>query len=46
MLTLKEQELYSVKMLMVKITVARCYNNNGQISKNEKTMDYVAVLNH
>jgi hypothetical protein len=26
-----------------KITVARCYNNNGQIHKNEKTMDYVAV---
>ena len=26
-----------------KITVARCYNNNGQIHKDEKTMDYVAV---
>ena len=26
-----------------KVTVARCYNNNGQIHKNEKTMDYVAV---
>ena len=26
-----------------KITVARCYNENGQIYKDEKTMDYVAV---
>ena len=26
-----------------KVTVARCYNDNGQIHKNEKTMDYVAV---
>lgn len=26
-----------------KITVARCYNENGQIHKNEKTMEYVAV---
>ena len=26
-----------------KITVARCYNNNGQIHKHEKTMDYVSV---
>jgi hypothetical protein len=26
-----------------KITVARCYNLNGQIYKNEKVMDYVAV---
>ena len=25
------------------ITVARCYNENGQIHKDEKTMDYVAV---
>ena len=25
------------------ITVARCYNNNSQIYKDEKTMDYVAV---
>ena len=26
-----------------KITVARCYNENGQIHKNEKTMDFYAV---
>lgn len=26
-----------------KITVARCYNENGQIHKNEKTMEYYAV---
>jgi uncharacterized protein YjhX (UPF0386 family) len=26
-----------------KITIARCYNDNGQIYKNDKTMDYVAV---
>lgn len=26
-----------------KVTVARCYNENGQIHKNEKTMDYYAV---
>lgn len=26
-----------------KITVARCYNENGQIHKNEKVMEYVAV---
>lgn len=25
------------------VTVARCYNENGQIYKNEKTMEYVAV---
>jgi len=25
------------------ITVARCYNENGQIHKNEKVMEYVAV---
>lgn len=25
------------------ITIARCYNENGLIHKNEKTMDYVAV---
>ena len=27
-----------------KITIARCYNENGQIYKNEKTMEYVAVV--
>ena len=27
-----------------KVTVARCYNENGQIHKNEKTMEYVAVV--
>lgn len=26
-----------------KVTIARCYNDNGQIYKNDKTMDYVAV---
>lgn len=26
-----------------KVTVARCYNENGQIHKNEKVMDYYAV---
>jgi hypothetical protein len=26
-----------------KITVARCYNENGQIHKDEKTMEYTAV---
>ena len=26
-----------------KVTVARCYNENGQIHKNEKVMEYVAV---
>jgi hypothetical protein len=26
-----------------KVTVARCYNENGQIHKNEKTMEYYAV---
>ena len=26
-----------------KITVARCYNENGQIHKNEKTMEFYAV---
>ena len=26
-----------------KVTVARCYNENGQVHKNEKTMEYYAV---
>jgi hypothetical protein len=26
-----------------KVTVARCYNENGQIHKNEKVIDYYAV---
>ena len=41
-------DLYRVKVVYRKdengkITVARCYNENGQIHKNEKVMDYYAV---
>ena len=45
---IENADLQNVKVIFRKdenenITVARCYNNNGQIHKNTKQMDYVAV---
>ena len=45
---IENADLQNVKVIFKKdenenITVARCYNNNGQIHKNTKQMDYVAV---
>ena len=45
---IENADLENVKVVFRKdenglITIARCYNENGQIHKDEKTMDYVAV---
>ena len=45
---IENADLEKVKVVFRKdenglITVARCYNENSQIHKNEKTMEYVAV---
>lgn len=45
---IENADLYRVKVIYRKdennnITVARCYNENGQIHKNQKVIDYYAV---
>ena len=45
---IENADLYRVKVIYRKgedgtVTVARCYNENGQIHKNTKVMDYYAV---